>query len=70
MQQIAQVPKAQQTYAQYWVAYAYGRDPNPNDQCVADQISTSLSQDGYPILNILADLTQADSFRLRVLGTP
>lgn len=70
MQQIAQVPQAQQTYAQYWVAYAYGRDPNPNDQCVADQLSTSLSQDGYSILNVLADLTQADSFRLRVLATP
>jgi len=70
MQQIAQAPKAQQNYAQYWVAYAYGRDPNPNDQCVADQLSNSMSQGGYPILNILADLTQADSFRLRVLGTP
>lgn len=70
MQQIAQVPKAQQSYAQYWVSYAYGRDPNPNDQCVADQLSASLSQDSYPILNVLADLTQADSFRLRVLGTP
>ena len=70
MQQIAQVPKAKQTYAQYWVSYAYGRDPNPNDQCVADQLVTKLSQDGYPILNVLADLTQADSFRLRVRATP
>ncbi len=70
MQQIAQVPKAKQTYAQYWVAYAYGRDPNQNDQCVADQLVTKLSQDGYPILNVLADLTQADSFRLRVRATP
>jgi hypothetical protein len=70
MQQLAAVPKGQQTYAQYWVAYAYGRDPNPNDQCVADQISTSLAGSNYSILNVLADLTQADSFRLRVRGTP
>ena len=70
MQQIAQVPKAKQTYAQYWVAYAFGRDPNQNDQCVADQLVTKLSQDEYPILNVLADLTQADSFRLRVRATP
>ena len=70
MQQIAQVPKAQQSYARSWVAYAFGRDPNPNDQCVADQVSAKLSQDGYPILNILADLTQADSFRVRVRATP
>jgi hypothetical protein len=70
MQQIAQVPKAQQSYAQSWVAYAFGRAPNPNDQCIADQLGAKLSQDGYPILNILADLTQADSFRLRVRATP
>jgi hypothetical protein len=70
MQQIAQVPKAQKTYAQYWVAYAYGRDPNQNDQCVADQISTKLAGNSYTILNVLADLTQADSFRLRVRATP
>ena len=53
-----------------WVAYGYGRDPNPNDQCVADQISAKLPTDGYTILNILADLTQTDSFRLRVRSTP
>jgi hypothetical protein len=70
MQQIAAVPAAQATYAQYWVAYAYGRDPNPNDQCVADQISTNLNGNGYTILNVLADLTQADSFRVRVRATP
>jgi Protein of unknown function (DUF1592)/Protein of unknown function (DUF1588)/Protein of unknown function (DUF1595)/Protein of unknown function (DUF1585) len=70
MQQIAQVPAVQHTYAQYWVAYAYGRDPNPNDQCVADQLGVKLPQDGYGILNVLADLTQADSFRVRVRATP
>jgi hypothetical protein len=70
MQQIAQVQKAQKNYAQDWVSYAYGRDPNENDQCVADQISSKMAQDGYPLLNILADLTQADSFRVRVRATP
>jgi hypothetical protein len=70
MQQIAQVAAAQKTYAQYWVSYAYGRAPNPNDQCVADQVSAKLAQDNYRVLDVLADLTQADSFRLRVRGTP
>jgi hypothetical protein len=70
MQQIAQVSSAQSNYARYWVAYAYGRDPNPNDQCVVDQVSTKLTQDSYGILTLLADLTQADSFRLRVRATP
>ncbi len=70
MQQIAQVPAAQSNYARYWVAYAYGRDSNPNDQCVVDQVSAKLTQDSYGILTLLADLTQADSFRLRVRATP
>jgi hypothetical protein len=70
MQEIAQTPKAKQLYAQAWVSYAFGRDPNANDQCVVDQLDKKLSQSGYSILNLLADLTQADSFRLRVRQTP
>jgi hypothetical protein len=70
MQEIARTPKARQLYAQAWVSYAFERAPNTNDQCVVDQINTKLSQSGYTILNLLADLTQADSFRLRVRGMP
>jgi len=68
MQQIAQTPAAQSNYAQYWVSYAYGRKPNPQDQCVVDTISSSMNKGSYPILNILTDLTQTDSFRMRVAG--
>jgi hypothetical protein len=70
MQQLAQVPAAQQTYAQSWVAFGYGRAPNQNDQCIADQVSAKLPQDGYRVLDVLADLTQADSFLSRVRATP
>jgi hypothetical protein len=70
MQEIAEAPKARQLYAQAWVSYAFGRDPNANDRCVVDQLDTKLSQTGYSILNLLADLTQADSFRVRVRETP
>jgi hypothetical protein len=70
MQEIAQTPKAKELYAQAWVAYAFGRDPNANDQCVVDQLDTKLAGSGYSILNLLADLTQADSFRVRVRATP
>ena len=35
--ELAEHPKGQAMYAQNWVSFAYGRDPNPNDQCVADQ---------------------------------
>jgi len=70
MQGIATLPKAQQLYAQAWVAFATGRDPNGYDQCIVDQMSTKLAGTGYTILNMLSDLTQADSFRLRVQATP
>lgn len=70
MQGIAQSLKAKQLYAQAWVSYAYGRDPNSNDRCVVEQLATKLSQDGYSILDLLSDLTQADSFRLRARQTP
>ena len=70
MQELAKSPKGQVSYAKAWVAYGYGRDTNENDQCVVDQISNKLSRDGYPILDVLSDLAQADSFRLRVRATP
>ena len=70
MQGIAASPAGQATYAQYWTSFAYGRDPNPQDQCVADQIATSIGGGSYPILNILSDLTQADAFSMRVRATP
>ena len=65
MTELASIKKGQAMYSQSWVSFAYGRDPNPQDQCVADTISTKLGAGG-PILNVLADLTQADSFRSRV----
>lgn len=70
MQEIAQMPKARELYAKAWVSYAYGRGPNDNDQCIVDQLSTKLTTGGYSILSLLADLTQADSFRLRVRANP
>lgn len=70
MQEIAKSPRAQSLYARAWVSYAYGRNPNANDQCVVDQLKTKLATNGYTILNLLGDLTQADSFRLRVRATP
>jgi len=68
MQEIASIPAAKNIYAQKWVNFATGRDANPNDQCVVDDLNMKLSQDGYTIVSMLTDLTQADSFRLRVKG--
>lgn len=68
MAEIARSPTAQRTYVQSWVRYAAQRDPNSNDSCIVDQITGNLSSDTYPIANMMADYTQADSFRLRTLG--
>jgi hypothetical protein len=70
MQQIAGTPKARQLYAQAWVSYAFGRAPNAQDKCVVDQLDMKLAQNNYSILSLLADLTQADAFRVRVRQTP
>jgi hypothetical protein len=69
MQELAKVPKAQELYARAWVSYAFGRNPNANDQCVVDQLKTKLAST-YSTLKLLADLTPADTFRLRVRGAP
>ena len=69
MQEIAKAPAAKGIYAQKWVHFATGRDANPNDQCTVDDLDMKLSNDGYTILNMLTDLTQSDSFRLRVKGS-
>ena len=65
MTELAGIQKGRDMYSQNWVSFAYARNPNPNDQCVANDIATKLGTGG-PILNVLADLTQADSFRMRV----
>jgi hypothetical protein len=70
MQELAKSPKGQRLYAQSMVSSGYQRQPTPSDNCVVDQISTKLAGNGYTILNLLTDLTQPDSFRLRVRGTP
>jgi hypothetical protein len=70
MDGITQTPTAAAIYATAWVSYAFGRNPNNNDQCIVDQINQKLSGDGYSVLQMIADVTQADSFRVRVQATP
>lgn len=65
MQEIAKGPLARRIYAEKWVSFAYGRPANSNDACVVDQLDVKLNDTGYTVLELLADLTQADSFRLR-----
>lgn len=68
MTAIANDANARHIYAERLVAYATGRLPNSNDACIVDTVDSKLSGDGYTFLSLLADLTQADSFRLRTVG--
>ena len=50
------------------MAFAANRNANPNDACTVDTLSTSLAKSSYTIASMMADYTQADSFRLRTVG--
>jgi hypothetical protein len=68
MAEIANLPEAKRHYAEQWVAFATGRVPNENDACTVDKLSSSMAKDNYPVLSVIADYTQADSFYRRTVG--
>ena len=68
MTKIADLAGAKHLYAEQWVAFAAGRVATPNDACIVDQMSSSMSDASYTLVNLLADYTKADSFRLRTVG--
>jgi hypothetical protein len=70
MQRISESRFARREYAKRLISYAYERDTHPLDACAADTIGTKLTEGGYTVLDLLVDLTQTDSFRLRVRETP
>lgn len=68
MQAIATDRTARRIYAEELVAFFTGRQPNANDACMVDLIAENLaSNDSYRLLDVVVDLTRADSFRLRTL---
>jgi hypothetical protein len=68
MTEIANLREVQSHYTVQWVAFASGRTPNPNDGCTVNQLSANLANANYPVVNLIADYTAADSFRLRTIG--
>jgi len=68
MAEIAKAPNAQRNYAEKFVSFATGRSPNQNDTCIVDKLSSSMATPSYSLASLMADYTQADSFRLRTLG--
>jgi hypothetical protein len=70
MTAIATSAAAQRSYATKWVAYAYERPSNANDACLVDSLSQKLTMSGYNVLNLIADLTQTETFQKRVVEVP
>jgi len=68
MKELATLTSVQRHYAEQFVAFATGRTPNPNDACTVNQLAANLARASYPVLNLMADYTEADSFRLRTVG--
>ncbi len=68
MKAIAASPQAKQMYAQQLVAFASNRVPNVNDNCTVLTLTNNMATDSYQLLSLVADYTQADSFRLRTVG--
>lgn len=67
MEAVASMSTPGNRYAKVLVEFGYGRDNNQYDQCVVDQLAAKIKAGAYPITNLAADLTLADSFRLRTV---
>lgn len=67
MEKIATSPTAMGHYASKWVGYAYERPDHPMDECVVDGLTDRMTAGGYTVLNLITDLTQTESFRVRVV---
>jgi hypothetical protein len=68
MEALAESPVAHHCYAENWFAFAYGRRPTVEDSCVVDDTSQRMAAGSYGILDLIADLTQAEQFRFRKMG--
>jgi hypothetical protein len=67
MTALAKSSQAQRRYADLWVNFAYARTDNANDACAVNDLAAKITAGGYTVLNLIADLTQTDSFRVRTL---
>jgi hypothetical protein len=65
MAALATAQGAKQQYASKWVSYAYQREGDPDDQCTVNQLAAKMTASGYTIQNLMTDLTQTLSFRVR-----
>lgn len=68
MNAIASSPGAMKQYAKKWVSFAYEREADPLDACTVEQLTAKMTAGGYTVLDLIADLSQTQSFRVRAVG--
>ena len=68
MAEIAKAPNAQRNYAEKFVSFATGRSPNSKTPASSTSSPPAWPRRPTPLASMMADYTQADSFRLRTLG--
>jgi hypothetical protein len=67
MKVISESPAARACYAKHWVQFAYERVPTEQDACTVQSMAEKLTQTGYKVVDLIADLTQSQSFRFRAM---
>jgi hypothetical protein len=67
MNAIADSPEARACYARRWVEYAYQRAATAEDYCTVDTLAGKLTDSGYKVVDLIADLTQSQYFRYRAV---
>jgi hypothetical protein len=65
MAAIAKSSSAKIQYASRWVSFARERESHPDDACTVQQLGAKMTASGYTVQNLITDLTQTPSFRLR-----
>lgn len=65
MAAIAASPGAMHQYVAKWVSFGYRREADPADACTVDQLAAKMRAGNYGILDLIAGLTETESFRVR-----
>ena len=62
---VSESAEARSCYARNWMRYAYQRADTKEDGCDLDAMTANLAKPGYPLKDMIGDLTQNSSFRNR-----
>ena len=68
MEAIVTAPLAKARYASKWVSFAYQREAVAEDACTVQQLAAKMTTGGYKVQDLITDLTQTLSFRVRAAG--